>query len=510
MRWINWGMVCLLTAALTARGDSTTLPTTKTAASKPVVKSTKAAIVVLHDEINEFTRASVLNRINEARSLGADTVILVLNTPGGMVGPALDISRFLKRQDDLHIIAYVEEMAYSAGAMIALACDEVAMQPGSFIGDCAPIVPGQQIEGAERAKIESPLLAEFRDSAARNGYDPLLAQSMVQYGMVVHYIENGSGERRFVSDADYDRLLKEGWKPVEGVRNPVDGPNELLTVNADEAEKLGLSRGQHRTPQSLADDRGLLVIATLRPGGGENIIGFLSSSAVRGILGVVFMLALFSAFRTPGMGYPEAIAVGALALMVGVPMLTGYAQWYEILAIVIGIILLAVELFVLPGFGVTGISGIILILAGLVMTFVPSEPIEIPGVLPSLPGSVDALKQGVMIIVGGMFCSLLLWVWLQRYLPSMPYLNKLILTGGETAVTQPASEFAPSPAWPAVGAKGKAVTDLRPGGSASFFDDDIADARIADVVSDSGFVRAGAEVVVRETAGNRVVVRTVA
>jgi membrane-bound serine protease (ClpP class) len=509
---MTWAMVCLLLPAVPVRGQSATAPTTAPA-SKPAVESHKAAIVVLSDEINEFTRASVLNRINEARSLGADTVILVLNTPGGMVGPALDISRFLKRQDDLHIIAYVEEMAYSAGAMIALACDEIAMQPGSFIGDCAPIVPGQQIEGAERAKIESPLLAEFRDSASRHGYDPLLAQSMVQYGMVVHYVESDSGQRRFVSDADYERLLKEGWKPVEGVRNPVDGPNELLTVNADEAEKLGLSKGQHRTPQSLADDRGLIVIATLRPGGGENIIGFLSSSAVRGILGVVFMLALFSAFRTPGMGYPETIAVAALALMVGVPLLTGYAQWYEILAIVIGIILLAVELFVLPGFGVTGISGIILILAGLVMTFVPSEPIEIPGVLPSLPGSVDALKQGLMIIVGGMFCSLLLWVWLQRYLPSMPYLSKLILggsAGAEAAVVTDGVASVPPALWPALGAKGKAVTDLRPSGSASFFDDAIADARITDVVCDSGFVRAGTEVVVRETAGNRVVVRPVA
>src|SRR5687768_734243 len=151
------------------------------------------------------------------------------------------------------------------------------MQPGSYLGDCAPIIPGESLEGAERAKAESPLLAEFRDSAARNGYDPLLAQSMVQYGIVVHYVQNDAGERRFVSDDDYKRLTEQGWKPVEGVRNPVDGPNELLTVNAEEAQKLGLSKGQYASPDALASALGTNVIATLEPSGGEQIIAFLSS-----------------------------------------------------------------------------------------------------------------------------------------------------------------------------------------------------------------------------------------
>jgi hypothetical protein len=151
-----------------------------------------------------------------------------------------------------------------------------------------------------------------------------------------------------------------------------------------------------------------------------------------------------------------------------------------------------------------------MILAGLVMTFVPAEPIEIPGILPSLPGSIESLKRGTMIIAGGMFCSLLLWVWLQRYLPKLPYFNKLILTtvSGNVAVNQ--SDVAgavEAVSWPAVGSRGKAMTDLRPGGTAAFLDPAINDLRGTDVISESGFLRAGTAVVVREASLNRIIVR---
>src|SRR5687767_7004501 len=106
-------------------------PTAPATAPSTQPSLSSAVIVGLDGEINEFTRASLISRVAEARSRGAGTVIVRLNTPGGMVGPALEITRFLKRTEDLRLIAYVDEMAYSAGAMIAVACDEIYMQPGS-------------------------------------------------------------------------------------------------------------------------------------------------------------------------------------------------------------------------------------------------------------------------------------------------------------------------------------------------------------------------------------------
>jgi membrane-bound serine protease (ClpP class) len=470
---------------------------------------------VLRGTIDEFNKASLIKRIEEARSLGADTVILQINTYGGLVTSGLDISSFLKRQNDLHIIGFVDEKAISAGAMIALACNEIVMEPGSKLGDCAPIVVNstgtglESVGEAERAKMESPILADFYDSATRNGYDPLLVQSMVSVGRVVHWIQNDKAERKFVDATTYEKLTKEGWSPVPDERDPIDDGSSLLTVSANQAVKLGLAKAIEPSPQALAASRGMMVLATLEPGAGDHVIAFLSSTVVRGLLTTVFLMALYMAFSHPGHGLAEVVAVVALGVLVGVPLLTGYAQWWEILAILIGILLLALEIFVIPGFGVTGISGIILILLGLTMTFVGSEPSTIPGILPKLPGTWTAFQHGLMIIVGGMICSLILWFWLQKYLPTLPYFNKLILTttSGQTS-SDGARAVAPEQ-WPFVGAKGKAATDLRPGGSASFFDPNLADARITDVVSDSGFVRAGSDVVVREVTGNRVVVRAV-
>jgi len=472
-----------------------------------------AVVIDLTGQIDNFTHQTLEQRFAEARRLGAKVIILRIDTYGGLVTAGLDISRFLKRQNDLHIIAFIDQKALSAGAMIALACDEIVMSPASQLGDCAPISinPTGSIEpmpDAERAKAESPILEDFYESAIRNGYDPLLAQAMVSVGRVVHWVENDAGERRFVDQAEFEKLREQGWRPVPGVRDPVDDGSTLLTVGTDRAIKLGLASGQAGSAQELAAARGLKILAELRPGAAERLVGLLSSNIVRGILTTIFMFALYWAFSHPGHGAPEAAALVALGILVGVPLLTGYAQWWEILAILIGLALIAMEVFVIPGFGVAGITGIILVLGGLVLTWAGNEPSSLPGVLPSLAGTRAALQQGLIVVVTGLFCSLLLWIWLQRYLPKLPYVNKLVLSTPAGSVVE--STDATSPRWPAVGAIGTAVTDLRPGGAAEFADAGSRDSRIADVTSDSGFLRAGTRVVVRESTGTRVVVRAVA
>ena len=507
-----------LTIALVApavRAQPATSP-----ATAPSTQPSQAAVIVLGGVIDNFNRDTLFKRFEQARAIGADTVILQIDTYGGLVTAGLDISRYIKRQDDLHVIAFVDEKAISAGAMIALACDEIVMAPGALLGDCAPIALNttgdlEPMPATERAKAESPILEDFYDSAVRNGYDPMLAQAMVSVGRVIHWMENEStGDKRFVDADGYQKLKAEGgWKPVDGARDPIDAGDTLLTVSTELATKLGFARGTASSAEDLARQRGYSVIATLAPGGGEQFIALLSSTTVRAILTTIFMLALYMAFSHPGHGMAEVAAVVALSVLVGVPLLTGYAQWWEIVAILVGLALLAVEIFIIPGFGITGFTGIALILFGLVMTFVGDEPVELPGVLPSLAGTWAALRKGLIVVVTGMACSLILWLWLQRYLPRLPYVNRLILTatvGGNATIADTgipgAVEVVP---WPAVGAVGEAVTDLKPGGAAEFRDDTIDDNRVTDVVSESGFLVKGARVVVREVRGNRIVVRAV-
>src|SRR5437867_10692464 len=158
------------------------------AATQPAAKP--AVVITVDGPIDDYTRDKMFRRFAQARALGAGTVVLQIDTYGGLVTAGLDMSRFLKAQNDLHVIAYVHDKAISAGAMIALACDEIVMSPSATIGDAAPIsvAPTGQMQGlgaAERAKAESPILADFRESAERNGYSPLLAEAMVAVGRVV-------------------------------------------------------------------------------------------------------------------------------------------------------------------------------------------------------------------------------------------------------------------------------------------------------------------------------------
>jgi len=490
------------------------------APAQPAVTTAPSSVVViaLHGEVDDYTRDSLFRNFDQARRLGARTVILDLDTPGGLVTAGLDISRFLRRQDDLHVIAYVRDKAYSAGAMIAVACNEIVMAPDAVVGDCAPIVFNTDghldpMPAAERAKAQSPIVNDFDASATRNGYDRQLLEAMVITERVVHWVQSPTGQRRFVDAKEYADLTAKGWKPVDGVPNPVDGPETLLTVETSEAMKLGIARAIAASPEALAQERGMTVLADLTPGPGERFIETLNNAALRGLLLTIFLTTLYISLSSPGHGAAEATAIISLGLFIGIPLLTGYAQWWELVAIFAGLALLAFEVFVFPGHGVSAIVGLIMMLLGILMTFVPKEPTGTPGWLPHFGDTWSHVRQGVVVITAGLAASLLLCVWLQRYLPKLPYFNRLILSatsGGTAGVVTTSPGVAPENTWPGVGTVGRAISELKPGGSAEFVDLSVGDSRIIAVISESGYVPPGSNVVVRESRGNRVIVRMAA
>ena len=139
------------------------------------------------------------------------------------------------------------------------------------------------------------------------------------------------------------------------------------------------------------------------------------------------MMALDISLFTTRTGLAEAVAVLSLGLLVGVPLLTGYAQWWEILVIVSGLALPPFEIFVFPGHGVSLAMGLLMIVAGLVLTFVGREPAA-PGWLPNMRQTWIGVQTGLFVVIGGMLCSLLLSIWLRKYLPAIPYFKRIILT----------------------------------------------------------------------------------
>ena len=471
-----------------------------------------AAIVPLLGEINDYSRDDFFHRFEKAKALGAKVVIVSIDSPGGLVTSSMEISRYLKRQDDIHTVAFVKEEAYSGAAMVAVACNEIWMTPHSPLGDCAPIVPSgtgglEPVPDTERAKMESPVVDEFLDSARRNGYNPLLLAAMVSLRNTIYVIQNEKSELRIVNPDDYKKLTDSGkWALAPGYEN-VSGPGKLVTVRPEQAVALDLAKGIAISANELAATLGDHVVADLTPGAGEKLVDFLNNPLVRMILLVIVLLSLNIVIHAPGHGAAEAVGVVALGLLLGVPLLTGYAQWWELAVIFVGLGLCAFEIFVFPGHFVSLTLGSLMVVSGLVLTFVGREPTGIPGWLPSLQSTWHGVQNGLLAVIGALICWFFLSMWLRRYLPNIPYFNKLILTTttGNVATLPPPGDRVRHELWPFIGTIGVAATDLLPGGSVEFPYGSVT--RPAAVVSAGGFVPAGARVVVEDIQGSSIRVR---
>ena len=506
-------LTCVLLAAIVAPSLGGGPPKPTMAPPPPATRPTQAAVVSLVGEVNDYTRDSLKRQFHKAREAGATTVIVRIDTFGGLVTSGLEIADFIRNQTDLHTVAYVEK-AISAGAMISVSCNEIIMAPSAVVGDCAPIVfktdgDLEAMPAAERAKAQSPILADFDASADRNGYSRVLLESMVVVDRVVYYVENpATHERRFVNEKEYPKLSGQGWRDVPGVPSPVDGADTLFTVHTDEAVKLGLAKGIARSPEDWAQQHGETIVADLSPAGGEKVLEFLQSPLIRTLALLIFLGSMWVALSAPGHGAAEAMSFLSLAVLLGVPLLTGYATWWEVVIILAGVGLVAFEVFVFPGHGVSAITGLVMIFGGLLLTFVGQDGSG-PSIFPHTPGAWSGLRQGLASIAGGMGGAVVLGMLLRPFLPRLPIFNKLVLNtvSGNDVQLRHSADVRPDNIWPGVGTAGVAVTDLRPGGSAEFADLATGDNRTVAVLSEAGYVTAGTRLVVREARGNRITVR---
>jgi membrane-bound serine protease (ClpP class) len=406
-----------------------------------------------------------------------------------------------------------------------------------------------QLPAAERAKLESVLRSEVVDSARRNHYDEKLVQSFVAVNLELWMIQNtDTGDFIFV-DADEYRLVMGEDPPKQraGSSLPppgatitpdfsqqfdtpqratdravspeeqaahdefvslrpsarpqlsesdrghwklvmqVDSGEELLTVRTAEALFYGLARTTVANDQELAAYFGAQTVIRYDESWSEGLVRFLMSLPVRGILIVIFLVSLFIEIATPGVGFFGIAAAVALLLLVGAPALLGLAQWWTLVAILGGIILVAIELFVIPGFGITGMAGAACLLVGLVGTFVSGD-------LSTSEGQHE-LWTGIGTTVVSVFAAAIgMWL-ISRQLESLPFMKRLVLTaeigtpGGDSGVGL-LEAMAATGRVLQVGDQGMAATDLRPVGRAVF------DGRLVEVQSAAGYVDKGSAVVI--------------
>lgn len=520
-----------------------------------------AAVLELHGEINDVMVESLERRIETAKERGAKTIIFDMDTPGGLVTSSIAIADLIRHLDDIHTVAWVNPNAHSGGSIVAVSADEIVMSRSSRMGDAQVIMFGPGGADAVPEEIEAkaitPVLADLRASAKLNGYSQVLCEAFVKPEREVWWIENKeTGERKFVFRAEKLHLVgadegeipsvfskpetkkpkgegdedapsgndettgsdesaaenEKQWTLVKtyydvvvdtelDVIQPVVRSDQLLEMSAGEAYAYGFSKGVISDRAAMTEYVAASEMSYLAPNWSEGLTFWLTSMYVRGFLLVLIFLAAYVEFHTPGVGVAGLTALIALAIFVAAPYMTGLANIWEILIIALGIVLIGVEVFVIPGFGIAGISGIVLVLFGLLATFVPAEPGNpLPISLPSMPATQEYLRRGMITIMTSIIMSIAGMFVLGKYLPKTTLFAKLAPanpTPSEVAVDDAYRGAA------LVGDTGKATTPLRPSGKALFGD------VLVDVVTRGEIVDPGSSVQVIERRGNQVKVRAV-
>ncbi|MFG0251548.1 MAG: nodulation protein NfeD [Phycisphaerales bacterium JB038] len=280
--------------------------------------------------------------------------------------------------------------------------------------------------------------------------------------------------------------------------------NTLLTLKEYDILRYGLAEENIRNDAELQQYFGATQVDRLSASWSENLTVFFSMPLIRGVLIVLMLLAGLIEFSAPGVGLPGAVALVCLLLVIGAPVMAGMASWWEVAAILVGIVLILAEIFLIPGLGVAGISGLLLLLLGLVGTFVPNAPGHL---LPSSESETDAALVGISTVLAAFFTVIVAAYFLSKHLHSFPLLGRLVLTdtsprplpGGDSVL----EAMAPSAGGLAVGSVGKVVMPLRPSGKAEI------NGRLLDVVTEEGFIDSEARVRVTEVSSLRILVERV-
>jgi membrane-bound serine protease (ClpP class) len=397
--------------------------------------------------------------LDEAAQAGAAAVILDINTFGGRVDAAVQIRDALLNAR-VRTVAFVNKRAISAGALISLAAESIVMAGGGTIGAATPVQAGQPGAAAQPVseKTVSYVRKEFRATAEIRKRPLLVAEAMVDSDVVIRgVIEKG----------------------------------KLLTLTTEEALKHKVADFRADTVESALQKLGLGGVQLRRasPNWAENLVRFLTHPVVSSLLITIAMLGIIIEIRTPGFGVPGALGIASLALFFWGHWLVQLAGWEELLLAAAGVILLALELLVVPGFGVAGVLGVVAILASLVLSLVG----------PGDTATVVLMAAGRVVFA--LLLALLASLVLLRFLPRLPFGRRLILERGLAAAQGYASAPESDAQW--LGRRGRASSQLRPAGIAEI------DGQRVDVVSDGELIDAGQLVEVTRVDGNRIVVRRV-
>jgi len=340
----------------------------------------------IRDEIGPPTWRITKMAIDEAHRIEADYIVLVLNTYGGLVTSA-DSIRIKILDSKIPVLVYIENNAASAGALISLACDSIYIKPGSTIG--AATVVNQSGE-AVPDKYQSYMRKKMRATAEENNRNPDIAEAMV--------------------DPD---------KEVEGISEK----GKVLTFTANEALENGFAEGIVSSVGEMLEMAKIsnYEITNYQPSFVDSLINWLISPIISGLLIMLIIGGIYFELQTPGLGFPIFIAIIGAVLYFAPLYLEGLAENWEILLFFIGIVLLAIEVFAIPGFGVFGILGIFSIVLGLSFSLIKNDGFDFSGVNSSV------IVQNIFLVLISSSLSIGGAIFLGVRLLSSDAFSKLVL-----------------------------------------------------------------------------------
>ncbi len=417
-----------------------------------IAQSSKVYVGYIEGDIDLGLAPYISRTISEAEKNNAVAIIFKINTFGGRVDAATQIKDAIL-SSKINTVAFINNRAISAGALIALSCQTIVMAPGSNIG--AATVVDQTGEKVSE-KYQSYMRSEMRSTAERNGRNTEIAQAMVDERIVIPGLTDSTQLVTLTSE----EALK--YKMADTILTSIDQVLEFIGHKNAEMVKVTSNWA-------------------------EDVVRFLNNPIISSILIMIGFFGLLAEIKTPGWGVPGTAGLIALALFFGSSYILQLATLVEILMFIGGVVLLLTEIFVIPGFGVAGISGIILIFLSIFLSLIGSGPFI----------TFESISMAIIQIAFAIIVALVLIFLLAKYLPKSSLFNRLVLSDAEKAEEGFVSV---SEEQTLLGKSGVAVTILRPVGVAEI------EGKRVEVVSDGEFIQPGTEIKVIKVEGMRVLV----
>lgn len=466
----------------------------------------RPVVIRLEGPITPLTPPYIDRRLEDARALGSNLVIIEIDSPGGEVESSFAVAERLAEISWATTVAYIPKQALSGASFVALGCEQILIHPRARLGDAGVIQQGADFQFRHvPEKIVSNYAVRIRQLADVHHRPPALAESMIRKDLPVFEVTHKeTGTKTYMSDAEIQSSADpDAWQKGQMVLESREG--HFLTVTGERALELGLADANATNLEEVQKYFGLDGLPIRLAGSWVDTLVFvLNSTLVTVLLLVIGIVCLYVELHMPGIGVAGVVSCLCFALFFWSRFLGGTAGWLEVILFLVGAGCLALELFVIPGFGVMGVSGILLIIASFVLA---SQTFIIPHTRGDLMAMGRSLRD--LVVAVGIFLGLA--AFLSRYFEHLPIFSSMVLKPDEeeepdvTAAAPGAHERPASDSLLSlVGQQGMTKTPLRPAGKVR-----LADNRVLDVVAEGDFVESGLPVRIQRVEGNRVVVRAI-